>query len=448
MARVDDTLVQLHDLRQEVRNRLTSQSIEDMLIEEVRDFAGEIQEMGPLAIQSLFDLLFDPDPEFRRLIVIVLSEIDDPLVVEKIHRLLARPNLPEEVRLSLLAVEALHTDTSDPEAAEAMLPDVPFDSLLDVAEGFWENMELEEVSMMWCDNFAREEREHRMSMLEALMATSHPKLLGIARIELGLGDLKIVQYLAEKLGDFDDPFATRMLNSLLSHNDLVVRTLAERSLMAQKERGAKPPATGQKDRFHLASMATDDSAGQFSVLYALRSPEGWIRFVVLLLDRWDRGVVDCWGNVRFDRAQLKDLLATMNDDFGGITHRRVTKGTALTLIHEAMDLNERRNHPIPVEMYAWIHLIENERYKHDPNVPQFGVDCSLCHKPLKTSSTSMPWTIEDIAVCPRCTKKKILCPKCKGSMKLTQCLISPEKNRRRNELRCPHCYRSIDFAQL
>jgi hypothetical protein len=177
------------------------------------------------------------------------------------------------------------------------------DSLVQFTENFWEAMEMEEIAMMWRENFVAEPPEDRLAVLDMLMKSAHPKMLGIVRLELTLGDLKILQFLAQRLPEFTSPMAAALLESLLAHPDLMVRTSADASLQRWRERAKANPRddrdSAAEPRFYRAFMATDEWSGHYSLVYAVKCPPtDLIKFVVVLLDRWDRGIIDCWGCVR------------------------------------------------------------------------------------------------------------------------------------------------------
>lgn len=469
-VRVDDTLVRNHRIRERVHKLVASKRAQNLSVEEARAMAVRIEKKGPQAIQALFECLFEEEnPDKHRMAVMLLSEIKDPIVFEKIHALLQRPKMPEKVRVALLAIEALHDGAADDVSVPSGLLGMSLESVLQFTENFWDAMETEEIAMMWRENFIAEPPEDRLAMLDMLLKSAHPKMLGIARVEIMVGDVKILQFLAQKLAEFDSPTVTRMLEALLEHHDLVVRTLADASLNKMRERAAEKRVEAKEKRlekstdilptkdtaetiaapgpprFYRAYMATDEWSGHYSVVYAVRyPPEDLIKFAVFLLDRWDRGIIDCWGCVRYSDQEFEQLLATMAKDFADLRQEQIAKRTALTLLTKASDLNLDREHPLPLEYAIWSPLFENEDFAHDPGVPEFGVDCGFCHKPIRTGPrVSPPWVFGDLIVCHRCSKRSLRCPSCGGSTTLGQCLLTREDTDAWIDLRCPHCFESF-----
>lgn len=439
-------------VRERVLQLLASHQAENLSVEEARTLAGRILRRGPEAVRVLFDCLFDEsDPNTHRLAVLLLTEMNEPAVLERIHELLHRPQLPEKVRVALLAVEALHEGSADATHVPPGLSDLSLDSLLQFTENFWETMELEEITMMWRENFSAEPPDDRLCLLEALMKSAHPKMLGVVRLEMALNDVKILQFLAEHLGQFRDPMAGRLLHKMLDHPDLVVRTLADQSLARWRKQAElpHPDASGLPAlRFYRAHMATDDWSGQYSLIYAVKSPDERIRFVVVLLDRWDRGIIDCWGCVRYSIEEFERLLVTMSRDFSNLRQRRIAKRTALTLLRKAEALNLERKHPLPLEFAIWAHLFEDERFQEDPAIPEFGVDCGICQKPLRTGPRlSPPWVFGKMVVCHHCSGRVLRCPTCGGSTTLAECLLTREDSHGPIDLRCPHCFESLQMSR-
>jgi hypothetical protein len=290
-------------------------------------------------------------------------------------------------------------------------------------------------------------------MLESLFATSHPKLLGIARIEIALGDIGILQFLAEELGEYTDPMAVRMLKELRDHADLVVRTKADLSLAGQRAKRREMPAQDEPavepSRFYRAYVVSDEYSGHYSLVYAVRSSVSRLfKFMVVLLDRWDRGVIDCWGGSSYTLEQFQDLLDTMSEDFSGLPMEQINKPRALTLLHNALDLNRVRGHAVPLEMFVWIHLIESQRFRRDADVPVFGGHCSICLKPIHTGPrTPPPFALGDWVVCHRCARSPLDCPICGGSVSVPDGLIASEDNDGNLDLRCPHCFESFGVSE-
>jgi len=452
---VDDTLVRNYRARHRVHEMIADHRAETLSVEDARAMAARIQRKGPQAVQALFDRLFDEDdPNGHRMAIMLLTEMDDPAVLEQTRTFLKRPHLPERVRVALLAIEALRADweSGDPPATDG-LPELTLDSLLQFSEDFWETMEMEEISTMWRENFADESPEDRLLMLEMLMKTAHPKLLGVANLEIAIGNLKIIQFLAQKLGQFDDPLAMRILQRLLLHPHLVIRTVADLSLEQIRERAVRgstpklPPLP--EARFYRAHMATDAASGHYSLIYSVKSPDGQIKFLVVLLDRWDRGIIDCWGCVHYSTEEFNQLLAAMTRDFADLQQRRIPKRTALTLLNKAMDLNIRRNHALPLELAVWYHLFDHEEFKDDPSIPVFGVECRMCRKAVRTGPRlAPPWVVGDLVVCHRCSTRPLRCPVCGGATTLPKCLVTHEDTSGPLDLRCPHCFETIPIGRV
>ncbi len=447
VGRVDDILVQSVRVRNRTLNLLARQKFEDLSVQQTRALARRIQRRGRHAIEALFDCLFDEsNPGRQRLAVTLLIEMKEAYVQNRIHQLLQRPDLPEHVRVALLAVEALGDASLQASPSIAHLSEISLDSLLQFINSFWESMEIEEIAMMWNESFLREPPPDRLRLIETLMQSARPKMLGIAYIELIYGDTTILQFLAEKLGTFNDPMAVGLLESLLEHPDLIVRTNADRSLARIRQRRAlgPPPKSDllPRDRFYRAYLASEPFSGHYSLVYAVKSPNGLIKFLVALLNRWDRGVTDCWGCVRYTAEDFDELIATMSRDFADLDQSRISKRTALTFLHRAMSLNQHRGHPLPKEFCIWANLFIKDRFTLDPRVPEFGQHCSVCGKPLRIPAHEFPWVVGEQVICPACLRRNVRCAACGGRAKPIDCFLTQAKESGRNflEIRCPHCF--------
>ncbi|MCX8036591.1 MAG: HEAT repeat domain-containing protein [Candidatus Sumerlaeia bacterium] len=446
-GRVDDVLVRSVRVRNQTLKLLAEQPVEDLSVQQTRALARRIQRRGPHAIQALFDCLFDEeDPNRQHLAIMLLIEMKDAYVQKRIHQLLQRPDLPERVRVALLAVEALSDESLQASPSVGHLSEISLDSLIQFTDSFWESMEVEEIAMMWSQHFLNEPPAERLRLIEMLMKSAKPKMLGIAYIELIYGDTKILQFLAEKLGMFNDPMAVGLLESLLDNPDLMVRTNADRSLARIRQRRTlgPPPESDllPRDRFYRAYIVSDPLSGHYSLVYAVKSPNGLIKFLVALLNRWDRGVTDCWGCVRYTIEEFNELIATMSRDFADLNQSRIPKRTAQTFLYRAMELNQRRGYAFPPEFSVWSNLFIKDAFTEDERVPEFGPDCSLCQKPLRVPSHGVPWVIGDLVICPACSRRSLRCPACGGRAKPADCLVTQGNSRddEKINLRCPHCF--------
>jgi hypothetical protein len=168
------------------------------------------------------------------------------------------------------------------------------------------------------------------------------------------------------------------------------------------------------------------------------------RCVAIMIDRWDRGILDCWGSVCESDDQIKDMIERMKSDYAFLEFYKAKKAHALTILQKAMELMQNRRYALPTEFHVWSHLFTDEKFDLDPDVPPFGADCAICGKAVKTSTQQGPCVVEELVVCHRCMKKRLACPVCGGKMKLTKCLITRDQETQRLEIRCPHCYDVIN----
>jgi hypothetical protein len=435
-------------LRQDVQALIAPVQADILTEAEAHEMAHAIRQKGPQALLALLDCLFDEDRNRQRVALMILTEIKEPLVARRVHELLQRPDLSEKSRSSLLTLEAL--DRSAVEQANgqpAPAPSLYFDSLLEVTEDFWDSLDMEDVANMWLEHFIEGPADNRLLVLHELLAHDLPKLLGVARLEIAVGDLKILNFLAEKLGEYSAPLAARMLEDLLVHPDLVVRTLAERSLTQCRERVKREPPPAPKSRFYRAHLATDEWDSHYSLVYSVRGDNGLIKFFVVLIDRCDRGIIDCWGRCRYTEAQFRELLAAMTRDFADLRQRRIAKPTALTLLRRARLLNVQRRHRVPLSFHVWLHTIENERFREDAAIPDFGIHCSICQKPIRTGPRlALPFYFGPVIVCPVCARRNLRCATCGGSTTLPKCLVVNGDRGEPCDLKCPHCFESFHVS--
>ncbi|MBM3335820.1 HEAT repeat domain-containing protein [Candidatus Sumerlaeota bacterium] len=350
--------------------------------------------------------------------------------------------------MALLTIEALNKSSPLSGSLPEDASELSLDALLQFTDDFWQYMEAEEISTMWLENFVGESPQERLLMLELLMKSAHARLLGVARLEIALAAPEIMRFLAEKLGDFRSSQAARLLEILLDHPDSAIRRAAACSLNRWNERN--PSGASDADdaasavHFYHAQMATDEWEGQYSLVYAVRSADGQIKFFVTLLDRWDRGIVDCWGCVRYSEQEYDKMLESMAADLADLRQRDIAKHTALTLLTKAMELNAQRKHPLPLEFCVWLHLFENEQFEPDPKVPKFGEDCDICHKPLETGPRRAPWVFGNMVVCNRCCDRTLHCPNCSEQTSLAECLLRCDPGNR-HVIKCPGCSHSLEM---
>ncbi|MCH8859387.1 MAG: hypothetical protein IID54_07415, partial [Proteobacteria bacterium] len=264
---------------------------------------------------------------------------------------------------------------------------------------------------------------------------------------------------AEGLKDFAYPQAVGILERLGQSSDMGIRLAAEESLGIL--RASLPDLSSGDDLafplgqgvFHKAYVSHDPLCGQYSVIYSRRAEDGSIRFCTALIDTWDTGLKDMWGNVCASDEAFEELVASLDmsiqdeEEEAEFRYEAAKPEFALFLLRRAEALTLDRGYDFPKHHALWGQL-----YSEEPDPPSFniafGLECLECRRSIQMSDADageMPSLIvEEFAVCGECLREKMHCANCGGLVDGTYPRAIPDFEARRVDLFCGACYDKMD----
>jgi hypothetical protein len=182
-------------------------------------------------------------------------------------------------------------------------------------------------------------------------------------------------------------------------------------------------------------------AGQFGVVYAVKSEAGLIKFCSVLIDSWDRGVVDCWGDVGKKEKEFVSIVGALDKEIEQFSYREVDSNYALHLLREGVRLATKRGYQLPNEFRVWQPLIEEQPYRARSYGITFGLECLQCGKWIRFEhKKESVWVLGEVALCAACVSQKSKCEHCGGRLTVTEsyALVTPSSDH--VEVICKRCY--------
>jgi hypothetical protein len=447
MGRIDDSLVKRHQLKETIVKELKGINASGLTSAELKKINRRLLRLSPRSPDILLEILVTSNELPGELIILLLDDMKNEKILRRVNEILENPRLAEKTRSHLITLKALKEYTDKPQR-EVLGDKEAVNELLTATETLWRQLENEEIASLWLEEYWQMEKKDKMMLLEVFLKRAEQFYLPVLRLEVENPDVEIVRQVARGLADFDHPVAGKLLRRLLDHKDMGVRLDAEYSLKQFEERGRiaeRPEETPPQEHFYKALVGEDPHSGQYTVIYSTSAPDGSIKFMNVWIDSWDRGIVDCWGNIRYTPDQFSEMIATFNLRSDYVRHREVEKDYAVFLIRKALELTQQRGYHVPTELFVWWGMIEDVPFDPKKYHVAFGLHCLECGEPIQTGKRRPSiWVIGDgKALCPRCVRKKKQCSLCGEHIKdLASAFALVDAETGTISVMCKKCYES------
>jgi hypothetical protein len=261
------------------------------------------------------------------------------------------------------------------------------------------------VAHHWLEYLHPARQSERQAALAALLDEWRPDspeqsdiLIPVLELEANWGGARLSRWIVRQLARRPHLQGRALLHRLLHHRDDQVRQLAARAIESSPPLVA--PADGfppPRDQLHYCFVAGFGSAttlvareakrsrgrgasaarsalgrqtrrrypplhGPGTVLLARRAPDATVRYVLLLLDLDERGVVECWGDDGVSEKEFDHLLRALERVGVGDPLDRVPAALGLLLANGAAALSLANDFVPPMEYYLWRELFTREAY--------------------------------------------------------------------------------------
>jgi hypothetical protein len=453
--RIDESLVERFEARRRIEELLQDDSDEEDVGRRAGALAKDALAISPQAPAILLELALGAEPEAANLALLLLGETDPQLVEPSLQALLAREDLSHEDQLRLLTVKTLLYEDPESVIEELGRHGDPLDLLAEMTGQFWDRLSPAETAILWIEQYAELDDEDKCAVLALFMQIARRDSLVIARIEALSGQPQVDRLLAERLADFAYPEAVEILQELARSTDTGVRLAAETSLRALRsshpDLGPPPPTPallGGGEPYE-AYVAQDPLAGQFSVICSRRDPDGRIAFCVALIDAYDQGLLDIWGNAGFSKSDFEKTVEDFNDpeeEDAAFFYEPADPDFVLFLLREAEELSRRRHYDLPAAHRLWRELYTPELPVKGSYDVVFGRECSECDEPIRPHRLTddggpIDWVFSDFAVCADCLAVKTQCALCGAPIVLEEATALYNVQEQKVDLICAPCLR-------
>jgi len=443
MGKIDEILIQRNRKREKIRNLLYRYVEEQIPITELPDLEREISVQNQETQQLLFDIMMDEKGEVSNLALLILSENPTPRISHIIEKHLDLPHITGQQRSRLRALLVLHPD--EYKKKESPGTHHKMGEILDFIDNFWQMMNPEDIGQIWIDEYHNTPARNKISLLGALFASGSTNYLPIYSVELGSPQVTVSRFVAESLGEMDSEEALRLLKTFPEPRHTGTRLAVEESLktLRRKKRNGELAPGREKDNipFFKAYVAEEDSTGFISVIFSRKTMQGSIRFLFALIDRWDRGIINCYGDEAGNTDDFYEMVELLNFQSSMIHYSESKKSYALWLLQEAEKLTLERGYHLLPDYLLWRRLIRDERKVSTRYPVRFGLSCCECGTPIRTVRDEIDaWIIHDIALCPDCIKKKTHCESCRSPLDPQKAYALARSDMAHITVICENCY--------
>lgn len=446
MAKIDDSLVQRYALREKILTALCQhlQKTKPQTGDALQRLKRHLLRTSSRAPEMLLEIMLTERKSESNLALLLLEQMESAAVKRRMQELFRDPKLTERQRAKLATLKALQEEQEETSLGEISVHDSVIGNLLEITELIWSNLEDEEIGLLWLEDYFHLPIEEKWALVRFFLDRGERFYLPIIRLELATQDSEGVKYILEKLRNFVYPETVILLEQWAEHSEVAVRLCAQ-SVVAtvrkalrkrQQEISARPAYS-----FYKAYVGEDALAGQFGVVYAVRSDAGFIKFCSVLIDTWDRGIVDCWGDVGKKAKEFASIVRALDKEIEQFSYEKVESKYALYLLHEGMRLATKRGYALPNEFRVWQPLIEQQPYRPCNYGVTFGLECLECGQWIRfEQEKESVWVFGQVALCAVCVGKKSECEHCGGRLTVAEAyaLVNPSSDH--VEVICKRCF--------
>jgi hypothetical protein len=446
VAKIDDSLVERHALREKILTALCQhlEKTQPQTGETLERLKRRLMRTSSKAPELLLDIMLTERKAESNLALLLLEQIESAAVKRRLQELLRDPKLTERQRAKLATLKALQEEQEEETIGKLGLHDGVIGNLLEITELVWSHLEDEEIGLLWLEDYFHLPIEEKWGLVRFFLERGKRFYLPIISLELTTHDTEGIKYILEKLRNFVYPETVALLEKWIEHSDVAVRFCAQSVLARvrkalrkqQQEVSARP-----KYFFYKAFVGEDALAGEFGVVYAVRSDTGRIKFCSVLIDSWDRGITDCWGDVGKKPKEFESTVRALDKKIEQFSYQEVDGNYGLYLMHEGVRLAERRGYPLPNEFRVWQPLIEQQPYRPRNYGITFGLECLQCGKWIRFEhEKESVWVFGQVALCASCVSQKSQCEQCGSPLIVTEsyALVSPSSDH--VDVICKRCF--------
>lgn len=416
MVKIDDTLIQMNEKRQNLQNLLKSFIQKCCPFEDLPLLKDGIELKDKNTPSLLLDIMMEEDGEVSNLALFLLSEYATPKVAQSAEKLLHSPNISDIHRSRLAAFLLLHQESKHI-LLESRKSDEFIKKFLYFLDAFWQQIDPLDVGRIWLEDYHKLPVRDKIPLLKALFSTGSACYLPIYSIELGSPQVSVSRFIASELKNVHHENTIIMLTSFPELKDTATRLCIEDSIkiLREKRRNGQlePRRPDTIPSFYKAYIAEEESAGFISVIFAQKLLNGSIRFSFTLIDRWDKGILSCYADLVEKEEDFHQIVQLLNQQSGMIHYKDLTREYAAWILRKAEALAIDRNYNIPAEHLLCRCLLWDESRSSRNYGIRFGLQCCECGEPIRMSKKeNNTWLIGDLALCPECIRNKTKCENC------------------------------------
>lgn len=426
-ARIDDHLIERHETRLKLEQLLdTVTDTEDLSPNDIRILRRKARKAGPDVLRQLVEIYAGETSTRADVAFLVLNDFPEPQLQPALMEALADPKLAQDTRVRLLALGTFDPDReADMEYVFDVIGARPTELIQAFTAAVGDRVEPEELALMWLADFADLPRDERLSLISFFMDEGLPQFMPALEIEAHSTHWQVRGAIARGLRKFECREAMVLAQRLSHDRNPTVRydAHATMDLLGKIE---NPEWQFAPPKFYECWWSPSPELGSATVLYIARDQRKRFKVCSLLLDTWNRGIVDVWGNLGLSMKDMQDLVADYENEAKnfGVTDMQliqVDRAEVLFLIEQCVRLSDKRHRRMPPEFHVWERLFRHEEFTFDgsKSLFKFELKCSDCSSMiLPNRLRTNVFLDEQIALCRKCLLKERECSDCKRHYRL------------------------------
>lgn len=449
VARVDDWLVERHDSRVRLLELLDNAPADaEASAAEIRRLRKKSRQCSENAIRGLLEIYVAEAGHRGELAFHILGDFPDSQLQPILATALASTTLGREAKLKLLALSAFENerDFSTEHAFEAMSVQ-PSELVEAFNSAVADMLEPEEIALMWLQDFWDLPRDEKLSLVSFFIDQANARFFPAIELEAYSPNVDVRRTIVRGLHKFQFREAKDLAERMLEDRNPTIRFDAQKQLTALSSIVDLQPYYPPPIYETCYCLATPEH-GLASLLYAVRDRRNRIKFCSILIDCWNKGISDCWGNVGLPPAKFDEVISDFIHEAAGFgisgdeTFQEIPRDYALYLIHEGLKLGQARRGQLPVEFRIWERLFRYETFRFDPasSLMKFGLTCSNCDQPVYANRRRSNLFVKDsLVVCRKCLTLQRTCENCGRDYKLADILVTTDRRAYRGST-CGQCW--------
>lgn len=444
MAKIDDTLFRQRQKFIKLEKMLTEYADRGGDPDDISFLVNMTKAMEQENAEILLSIMMENEKEAGSLALLILSKTANQDLVEKALKIMKRKEITLHARGKLHMLLVLLEEKFPGIAAQELNENVEY--FTRVLSESLKSLDYYQLGLLWLDEFYGLSVKEKIPLLRKMLDSGSVNYLPVLSVEIGSPKVTVSRTVAKNIFKINHEDTLSMLESLPPIRDTATRLSVEdaiNQLRQNKKKGNILPAerNGYRGRKYCAYYSYFPMLGIINIFYAKKTSPDIAPLLIVSIDRWERGIEFCHGDIMDGDYLDSDIIFDIFEDFDLGEMKETDRDYVAWLLRKAENLTIDRARPLPPEYLLMRKLITDVKpVKKDYGI-QFGIDCQECGEPVSFRGKKEGMFIgPDMGLCHKCARQKRRCENCGKSFNIYTDYIFTRPDVHHVTTICSECY--------